>query len=212
MLGEIGLTYDKKRDMFYVFKCWKILPDYFGSCKQIKRATKKRPKTLTKQQLCTATSPEELNAREKHFIKLFDATNNPKFYNIAEGGNGGNTHAGWNEQRRAAYSAKISMVTKLRGPRSQITKTKISNTLKGHIVSEETRKKQSNIKRGKIPACAMCRLQPVSLFNAKTSELKTFNSLSDAGRHINRTPSLVSFLQKNPTRTSKDGWQVILNG
>lgn len=211
MLGEIGLTHDKKRDMFYVFKCWKILPDYFGSCKQIKRATKKRPETLTKQQLCTATSPEELNEREKHFIKLFNATNNPKFYNIAEGGNGGNTHAGWTDKQHKIYAAKISKITKLRGPRSQSTKEKISNTLRGHNVTDETRKKQSVAKKGKIPPCALDRLHPVTLFNIKTSELKKFNSLTDAGLYIRRTPALVSFLCKNRTRTSKDGWQVTAN-
>lgn len=211
MQGEVGLTYDTKRKKFYVFKCWKIKPNYFGSNIQIKRATKTRPGSLIKLQLATSNSYKNLNMLEKYFISLFDAVNNPNFYNVAVGGEGGNTHAGWSLSRKQQYSSLISNITKSRGQRPLHVRQKISNTLKGHFVSDDTKLKQSLVKKGKIPLCAKNRLKSVTLQNIKTNECIKFKSFSDAGRYIEKTSSLVHFLSKNKDKVSKNGWKVISN-
>jgi hypothetical protein len=200
--GEVGLTFDTKRYMFYVYKCFKIIPTYFGSCKQIKRATKKRPDTLVKVRLCKCYTPEDLNKSEKYFIKIFNATKSSIFYNIAEGGNGGNTHIGWSEERKREYSLKCSDNLKLRGLKSIKTKQKISNTLKGHFVSDNTKFKQSIAKKGK-PGNAR---KSISLQNILTKEIVHFNSYDEAACLLKCTSSLISYLVAGKTSKIKKVW------
>lgn len=66
--------------------------EYFGSGNIIRRALKKNGKqNFTREILERCSSLEELAKREKYFIELYDATNDPLSYNIASGGNGGHT-------------------------------------------------------------------------------------------------------------------------
>lgn len=59
--------------------------------------------------LCECSSIEELNEKEKHFIDLYDAVTSPDFYNIAEGGSGGDTVKGLSEFQKLDRANKISL-------------------------------------------------------------------------------------------------------
>ena len=61
--------------------------------------------------LCECNSIEELNDQEKHFIDLYDAVRSPDFYNIAEGGTGGDTVRGLAEFQKLDRANKISLHT-----------------------------------------------------------------------------------------------------
>lgn len=65
---------------------------YLGSGKILKQAIKKYgKKNFKKTILEICSTKEELNDREKYWIKYFNACNNDSFYNIAKGGDGGDT-------------------------------------------------------------------------------------------------------------------------
>lgn len=76
---------------------------YLGSGKILKQAIKKYGKeNFIKTTLEICETEDELNNKEKYWIKYFDACNNDLFYNIAEGGTGGDTftHLSTKEQDR----------------------------------------------------------------------------------------------------------------
>ena len=104
--------------------------------------------------LSYASTIEELNYREKYYIKIFN-TLAPNGYNLTTGGE--------NKKVSCVTKEKISKSLKLawkkgkflgkkstKGARRKYsTKKKISNSLAGHVVSEETRYKQSIARIGK---------------------------------------------------------------
>lgn len=53
-------------------------------------------------------SKAELFVVEQKWLNLFNAARNPKFYNISAVAGGGDTKAGWSEERRQKFSAKIA--------------------------------------------------------------------------------------------------------
>jgi hypothetical protein len=68
---------------------------YLGSGKLLRRAIKKHGcENFTRVVLEYFNSKDEVRSAEKRYIKLYDAVNSAEFYNIAEGGEGGNTFAG----------------------------------------------------------------------------------------------------------------------
>lgn len=60
--------------------------------------------------LIFSDNEEDNAAKEREFIKAFQATSDPMFYNIHEGGHGGNTTIGWTEEQKKAYSEKMSIL------------------------------------------------------------------------------------------------------
>ena len=116
-------------------------------------------------------SEEELNEKEIYWINYYDAVNDRNYYNIAEGGQGGNTYAGRTEEEMAITKMKISKANSgenngiaknpdlVRGERNGMYgkkikdvmseetyndwKEKISNSKKGTKFSDEQRKKMS---------------------------------------------------------------------
>lgn len=68
---------------------WK---NYLGSGILLKKAIDKYGKeNFIKVILCECENIEELNKKEIFFIDLYNATSNPLYYNLAEGGDGGKT-------------------------------------------------------------------------------------------------------------------------
>lgn len=66
--------------------------NYLGSGVLLKKAIKKYGKeNFRRIILCECGTEEDLNKKEKYYIKLYNAINNEIYYNIAEGGDGGNT-------------------------------------------------------------------------------------------------------------------------
>ena len=67
--------------------------NYFGSGTIIlKILASEGTKNLKKDILCICTTREEADQKEKEYIQLFDAVNSSEFYNLSEGGTGGD---GW---------------------------------------------------------------------------------------------------------------------
>lgn len=66
--------------------------DYLGSGILLKIAINKYGKENFKRIiLCNCETEEELNEKERFYIKLYNANNNNMYYNLAEGGTGGRT-------------------------------------------------------------------------------------------------------------------------
>lgn len=94
MFGYVYLTTNLINNRKYIGKRQKSYFDtsYLGSGMILKEAVKKYGKeNFNCIILKECNSLEELNESEKEFISLYNATNNPEFYNIAHGGTGGNT-------------------------------------------------------------------------------------------------------------------------
>ena len=92
---------------------------YLGSGKLIQRAINKYGKENFKVELLeTCESKQELNEAERYWIRKFNADNSSDFYNISEGGDGGNTYQNLSEEQLIEIKQKIS--DKLKGvPKSE---------------------------------------------------------------------------------------------
>lgn len=83
--------------------------NYLGSGLLLKRAINKYGKeNFTKKILYIATDLKELNEKEKEYIDKANAVKSDEYYNIHEGGDGGNTIAGWSEERKQAHHELLS--------------------------------------------------------------------------------------------------------
>lgn len=68
--------------------------------------------TFEKSILFVSNSDEENCKKEIEFISLYNAVNNPMFYNIHTGGSGGNTTAGYTPEEKEALRQKLSEAQK----------------------------------------------------------------------------------------------------
>ena len=82
--------------------------DYLGSGILIQRAIEKYGKENFKKEILEICKKEELDGKEKYYISKFDAVNNPNFYNIADGGQGGFVTKGYSLEQRLETNKKIS--------------------------------------------------------------------------------------------------------
>lgn len=113
MYGFIYLTTNNLNGKKYIGQkkydkngVWKT---YLGSGINIQRAIKKYgAENFTREILEECETKEFLDEREKYWITFYDATNNRDFYNIASGGDGGNTTKGYTKEQKAKLSEKIS--------------------------------------------------------------------------------------------------------
>lgn len=102
--------------------------NYLGSGIALKNAIKKYGrKNFYKEIIAIAYSQQELNDLEIEFIKNHNAVNSENYYNIAYGGDSGNTGLHHSEE----------------------TKRKISKFFKGKTKSEETKRNMSKAQKGK---------------------------------------------------------------
>lgn len=95
--------------------------NYLGSGKLLKFAIKKHGKeNFERLVLERFSNKKDCREGEKKWIKLFDAVNSKEFYNIGEGGEGGNTYAGIVGEDRILLIAKLK--TRRRGkPKKGLT-------------------------------------------------------------------------------------------
>jgi group I intron endonuclease len=138
--------------------------NYFGSGKYIYSAIKKHGKeNFTKEIIDSAETKDELNEKEKYWIKFYNCKD-PNGYNLTDGGEGfdlGENNIAKRPEIRQKIRNKralqiITNETKkkisesLKGKSiSEETKEKIRNTLIGHDVSEETKEKIRQKTKGK---------------------------------------------------------------
>lgn len=116
--------------MKYIGKHYGELDDtYLGSGKLLKADIAKYGKEhFQKSILYISNDDLENSEKEKQFIALYNAASNPLFYNIHEGGSGGNTTAGYSLEEKEALRRKLSEVN--RGKR---------NGMYGKCHTEETK-------------------------------------------------------------------------
>lgn len=89
---------------------WK---SYLGSGIALKRAIKKYGESnFSKDIIEECETKETLDEREKYWIDYYNAVESDDFYNIASGGDGGNTIAGYSEEEKKNLSLQLSVVRK----------------------------------------------------------------------------------------------------
>lgn len=110
----IYLTTNNVNSMKYIGKHYGELDDsYLGSGKELKKEIAKYGKDyFTKSILFVSKDDLENSEKEKQFIALYNAVSNPLFYNIHEGGCGGNTTAGYTPEEKEALRRKLSEVNR----------------------------------------------------------------------------------------------------
>ena len=117
--------------------------DYMGSGLLLEKAKFKYGiENFSKPILEICNSKEQLSEREIYYISLVDAPKNPMYYNIASGGEGGNTYAGKTIDELEEIKRKIQENRKFNG-HTEETKRKLSEKNKGQVFSEERNKKVS---------------------------------------------------------------------
>lgn len=107
--------------------------EYLGSGTILKQAIKKYGKeNFEKEILEICENAQECNEAEKYWIKYFNAVEDDNFYNIALGGDGGDTYSGLDEET----------LQKIKNKKSERFSGE-NNPMYGARHSEETRKKMS---------------------------------------------------------------------
>lgn len=105
----VYLTICKANNKKYVGKYeGKETDNYLGSGKLLRRAFNKYGKEQFERLILERfTTVEECREGEKKWIEYFDAVKDKSFYNIASGGEGGNTFAGITGEERIKLIAKL---------------------------------------------------------------------------------------------------------
>lgn len=134
--------------------------NYLGSGKLFKNALKKYGKdNFSREILCECITRLELDNQEKYYIDLYDAVNSKEFYNIHEGGTGGNLRSGWSKEQLETYwkNFSISLKGKYAGENNPMwgkthtkeVREKIARCNSERVFTDEMRKKYSDVKKGK---------------------------------------------------------------
>lgn len=144
--GFIYITTNKVNGKSYIGKKTfdenKLWINYLGSGTNLKRAIKKYGRENFERRIIVyAFTSKDLDELEKYYINKFNAVENDMFYNIASGGDGGNTLKGLSKEKLMDRNRKVSIGNKgKKVPDSVVAKiraTKIKNgTLKSNLSEE----------------------------------------------------------------------------
>ena len=214
----IYLTTNIINGMKYIGKHYGELDDtYLGSGKLLKADVAKYSKEyFQKSVLYVSNDDLENSEKEKQFIALYNAVSNPLFYNIHEGGSGGNTTAGYSPEEKEALRRKLSEVN--RGKRNGMYGKRHTEETKAflsywaeferdnsHYQTEEFRSKMSELTTGSnngmygktISDYARRAVierfsKPVLQLDLNNNIINRFSSASEAERQLNGKGSHVS--------------------
>lgn len=100
------------------------------------------PESFSWEILCECLSKDELDEKEKYYIKKYD-TIGPKGYNLTVGGEGS-----WGFKHSRETIKKLSDMNKGKVVTEE-TRKKMSNSFTGRKHSEETKRKMSESRKGK---------------------------------------------------------------
>lgn len=165
---------------------------YMGSGKLLKLAINKYGIENFKKEILQTCQNEEMAFEwEKVYIEQVKAYKNLNYYNIASGGEGGNTKAGWNNEQHKEYSKKLSEALKGRTI-SKEHKEKISQSRKGKYAGEnhplygvscsEERKKKISENNGSKRSDVREKISKAHRGKILSNETKMKISLSNKGR------------------------------
>lgn len=117
MYGYIYKTTNLVNGKIYIgqHKAEKFEPEiYLGSGTLFRRALYKYGKdNFTQQLLCECMSQQEMNAKEKHYIQKYNATDIKVGYNLSVGGIGG-SHSAWNKGLTKETDERVAKYTSSR--------------------------------------------------------------------------------------------------
>ena len=114
---------------------------YMGSGKILLQAYQKYGKeNFIKEIIEICSDEKELNKREKYWIDYYNACNNENFYNIAEGGTGGNTYKGLSKEE----------LERIKQIKSQQTKGENNPNYGKHFTEEQKIKMSNSLKESYI--------------------------------------------------------------
>lgn len=165
---------------------------YLGSGVLLKKAILKYgAENFQKRILCVCSSKDELDQKEKEYIAQYDAVNNKNYYNLHEGGNGGNTTAGYTPEQKAALSKKFSELA-----------SGENNPMYGKRHSEQSRQKMSIYAKDKRDNS----VYQTDEFKEKMSVLTSGKNNGMYGRHhTEESKALMSEHRKGLTVGEKNG-------
>ena len=188
-----------------------INDNYLGSGIELKLAIKKYGKeNFKKEILCICKNQEDLDLQEKKFIEKYDAVKSEDFYNIAEGGRGGNKCAGLSKEEELNRRKKISEAMKgKKNPFYGKGFKKEEHPLWGKHHREESKEKMRKAKRGKtlteehkkkISLNSKFSI-PIDMYDINNNYIKTFRSKREVniflGLSPNSTYRLSQFIKEN---------------
>lgn len=137
------MTINKINNKKYIgkHKSDNVKDDYMGSGIVLRRAINKYGvENFEKTIIEIAYSNDDLNEKEKHWITFYDCVNSNDFYNIADGGQGGNLVAGYSPEEYEEYMIRktVAMQGINKGRKhSDETKLKLSEARKGKQVGKD---------------------------------------------------------------------------
>ena len=143
--GYVYLTTNNINGKKYIGMTTRNNPNYLGSGKLIKRAIKKYGReNFSVSILEHANAFEELCELEKYYIEKYNAIERDDFYNIHEGGNGGNTMKGYTLAQKQRYAKNMrEIITDLYRDNYEI-RERISKSVKATFDKNNSREKISN--------------------------------------------------------------------
>ena len=171
MYGFIYITTDLTNGMQYIGK--RVIKGnseddtYLGSGKWLKRSIKKHgEENFVREIIEYAINDDELRQLEKYLVWLAGAVESEAFYNIQDGGGGGDNTKGWSEEEKQQFSKTMSEATKgekngMYGkPQSAEARQKMSENHwtkreegKRYCKSKEFRTKMSEVTKGERMGC-----------------------------------------------------------
>ena len=149
--GFIYVTTNLINGKQYIGKCqydrsngWE---NYLGSGKILRAAINKYGiENFSREIIYEASSKEELNNAERKYIADNNACHSDSFYNIADGGSGGNTRLGYSEKEYKEYCRKFSATGSLNGmygrKHSNVSKRKNGEKTKSRFANNPEYKKR----------------------------------------------------------------------
>lgn len=146
MYGYVYLTTNNVNGRMYVgqHKASKYDPSYYGSGKVLLQALEKYGKdAFSNKVLCWCDSKDELNDKEKEYIKQYLDDNARSMYNLAMGGNGGDVY--YNDPvGKRAFVQKMTAINKERCSKDSFRQA-ISKATSARFRDKEQRDRQRDV-------------------------------------------------------------------
>ena len=194
--------------------------EYIGSGKILLKAIKKYGKAnFNKEIIETCDSKEQLNEREKHWIKFYNSNNRKIGYNISIGGDGGNLGDLVNKKISDAVKGLVSVKDesgncfRVNKNDERFLKRELVGVLSG-VVAHNKGKLMSELQKKKLrkPKSLEHKLSLSKSRKEKMSGTKkiicsnnnvTYNSLNIAAKELNLTASNITEVLKGRAKATK---------